>query len=535
MTFSFSVPGPKGNTDFHVQHGTSLLFVGANGGGKTRLAVKIEEELQDRAHRISAHRALSLNPRVTKIDANSAIRGLRYGHADPQWQIGHRVSSRWKGHAATALLNDYDLLLQCLFAEQTNTSLQTHKDARLGSPTIPKLTNFERLSEIWNRLLPHRTLEVTGDDIKVAAAGSDEPYQAEELSDGERAIFYLIGQTLTASKNSLIIFDEPELHIHRAIMSRLWDELEATRPDCATLLITHDLEFAASREGQKFVVRDYSPKNGWSIEQVPDDTGFTEEISTLILGSRRPILFVEGNETSLDQTIYRACYPDWTILPRGSCEEVIHSVTSMRSNSALTRVTCAGIVDADAYDESDILLLRSKGIAILPVSEIENIFLMPSVIEAIAKTEGYDGPSLEDRTKTILDELFSQASDPRQQLPIVLRYCRRRIDRTLKKVDLSDADSVTSLSSFYSAKTSALDISALAQLAETSIHKAITERNAPDLLRWYDNKGILGIACKVKGTTKPQFEQWIARVLRNDTAPALAAAIRNLLPVVEAR
>lgn len=174
------------------------------------------------------------------------------------------------------------------------------------------------------------------------------------MSDGERAIFYLIGQTLTASPDSLIIFDEPELHIHRSIMSSLWDELEAARPDCGMVLISHDLEFVASRDGQKYVLRDYDPAAGWTIEAVPDDADFTEEVATLILGSRRPVLFVEGKGGSLDQAIYRACYPDWTIIPRGSCEEVIHAVVTMRANAALTRVTCAGIVDADAYDTAEV-------------------------------------------------------------------------------------------------------------------------------------------------------------------------------------
>jgi ABC-type Mn2+/Zn2+ transport system ATPase subunit len=46
MTFSFSVPTPSGTIDFQIEPGTSLLFVGANGGGKTRLAVQIENELR---------------------------------------------------------------------------------------------------------------------------------------------------------------------------------------------------------------------------------------------------------------------------------------------------------------------------------------------------------------------------------------------------------------------------------------------------------------------------------------------------------
>jgi hypothetical protein len=313
-------------------------------------------------------------------------------------------------------------------------------------------------------------------------------------------------------------------------MSRLWDELEAARPDCGMVFISHDLEFAASREGQKYVLRDYNPASGWTIEAVPDDTGFTEDITTLILGSRRPALFVEGEGSSLDQAIYRACYPDWTIIPRGSCEEVIHAVVTMRANATLTRVKCAGIVDADAYDAMDVQLLKSKGIAVLPVSEIENLFLLPCVIEAIAAAEGYEGVTLEAKLAPIFEELFMQAADPKNQLPIVMRYCRRRIDRTLKKIDLSAAPDLPALASDYTKKTGALDVADLAKMAADNIQKAIADKNAPELLKWYDNKGILGIACKAKGTTKVQFEQWIVRALRNNTALMVSDAVRKVLP-----
>jgi hypothetical protein len=206
----------------------------------------------------------------------------------------------------------------------------------------------------------------------------------------------------------------------------------------------------------------------------------------------------------------------------------------MRANAALTRITCAGVVDADAYDVSEIELLERKGIAILPVSEIENLFLLPSVTEAIARIEGYDGDDLNTKLNSISDELFAQAADSKTQLPIVMRYCRRRIDRTLKKIDLSDASDVAALTSDYIAKTSALDIAALASLASDNIQKSVSEKNVGDLLKWYDNKGLLGIACKAKNTTKVLFEQWIVRAMMNKSAPLLSDAIRRVLPIVSA-
>jgi hypothetical protein len=116
-----------------------------------------------------------------------------------------------------------------------------------------------------------------------------------------------------------------------------------------------------------------------------------------------------------------------------------------------------------------------------------------------------------------------------------MRYCRRRIDRTLKKIDFSDASDVTALAEDYRLKTSALDVTALAKQASESIQKAVAEKNVPELLKWYDNKGILSIACKAKDTSKVLFEQWIVRALRNNIAPDVSNAIRTVLPSIAAR
>ena len=282
MSFSVAIPTPGGPFAIDVALGSSVIFVGANGGGKTRLAVLLEDALKLSAHRISAHRQLTLNPSVPKIGESHALAGLRVGYATAGEDVNYRGGHRWKSDAAVALLSDYDFLLQALFAEQTNKALITHTRVRAGDRGDADPTKFEQLAEMWERLLPHRKLEITGDDIRVGFPGLVPWYPASAMSDGERAIFYMIGQVLTASANSLLIVDEPELHVHRSIMSKLWDELEAASPDCAFAFITHDLEFAATRVAQKFVLRDYLPTPQWTLEAVPKDAGFSEEIATLL-------------------------------------------------------------------------------------------------------------------------------------------------------------------------------------------------------------------------------------------------------------
>jgi AAA domain, putative AbiEii toxin, Type IV TA system len=534
MKFEISIPTFSGDELIQVESGSSVVFVGANGVGKTRLAAYIETQLDVNAHRISAHRALALNPLVAKIGEKQALSGLRTGHADINSHIGNRPGSRWNGKAATFLLNDFDFLIQALFAEQSNKSLETHKKVRAGDHSSADSTKFEILTDIWQRLLPHRELHITGDDIQTSVSGMEERYPGSEMSDGERSVFYMLGQALVAEVNSLIIFDEPELHVHRSIMAKLWDEIESVRPDCALVLITHDLDFATSRIAQKYVIREYRPTPAWSVEEIPKDSGFDEELVTLILGSRKPILFVEGTESSLDKAIYRCCFPDWTVVPKGSCEQVIHSVVTMRRNEKLTRINCSGIVDADDYNGEEIQFLSSLGIATLPVSEIENIILLPAVSRAIAESEAYEDEELEQRLESLAQAIFSTLQRDGAIDAVVTRYCRRRIDRLLKKIDLSDASTINDLVNKYSIETASLNIDEIAISASQSIQLAIDSKDLSKLLIHYDNKGLMSLAAThLKKCRLPDFESWLVRILRNNKFPSITEAIRQNLPSIE--
>lgn len=536
MTFNINVPTLHGQIEILIDAGSSVVFVGANGTGKTRLATYIETTFNLNAHRISAHRALSLNPSVPKISENQALLGLRTGRAADDARVAHRVQGRWRNKEAVHLLNDFDFLVQALFAEQSNKSLETHKKVRNGENSPAEPTKFEILVDIWERLLPHRNLHISGDDIQVAVPDEEETYSGSEMSDGERAVFYMLGQTLVAADDSLIIFDEPELHVHRSIMAKLWDELESLRPDCAFVFITHDLEFASSRVADKYVIRQYNSRPYWNIEEVPTDTGFDEELTTLILGSRKPILFVEGTNTSLDIAIYRSCFTEWTIVPKGSCEEVIHSVVTMRSNANLTRITCSGIVDADDYSQEDQEFLRNLGIATLPVSEIENLIVLPRVSSVIAQNEGHTGDELNEKLNSLAESIFNSLNSNRAIEKVVARYCKRRIDRLLKKIDLSEADTVEALAERYTQQTANLDIESIALEATNRINQAIENKDLPLLLANYDNKGMMALAAtSLKGCSRRSFEQWLVRVLRNNNVEGLIESIQEILPEIEAQ
>lgn len=528
MTFIIKIQTLNGPHNISLVPGETLFFIGANGSGKTRLAVNIETTLKEQCHRISAHRALSLDLSIPKISRKNAENTLFFGHENHG--INNRNGLKWNSKAETHLLNDYNALLQVLFAEQNDTALETHNKARSGDKSTPKATRFEILKRIWEELLPERELEITGDTISIKTNTND-AYSAESMSDGERAVFYIIGQVLCAPKNSVIIFDEPELHIHRSILSNLWDKLQVTRPDCAFIMISHDLEFVATRNGQKYILKKYVTPNTWDIELVPKDTGFDEELTTLILGSRRPVLFIEGENNSFDISIYRNIYPEWKIIPCGSCENVIQSVKTFRNAPNLTRIGCAGIIDCDDRTPEEIASFRQSGIYALCVSEIENLILLPEISKAICKLEACDADQTKSRLMELKNEVFDSASQDKNTRETAVRFVLRRLDREFKKANFIQTKDIGTLCERFEEDIKTLSPSEFYNEFICKLQQTISNDNLDEFLSIYDNKSMIASAAKhLSNKPLAEFENWLVRQLGDSGSSDLKKAFKEALP-----
>ena len=537
----------KDNSSSELQHkeltleaGKTTIIIGANGSGKTRLAVYLEDKLGEKAHRIAAHRALNLNPSVDKIPEKKARQYLSYGTSGNGISISNRKYYRWDNKAPTILLNDFDRLLQYLFAQQNNLAVENNQKINHGEKITNSKTKLDILQEVWELLLPLKRLHITADDIRVSSTGiKSADYSAAEMSDGERAVFYILGQVLSANEGSILIFDEPELHIHKSIISNLWDEIEKLRPDCSFLMITHDIEFAATRVAKKYVIRNYYSDPAWDISEIPDSE-LDEQTITLILGSRKPILFVEGDKTSLDMEIYRLCYPEWTVIPKGSCKDVIQAVSSLRKlneDMPILNIKCAGIVDRDTRDSSQIEELEGQGIKVLPCSEIENIFSRSSVAYEILKVEDFTDDELTNKQEQFKTELLDYIQDKLSGDKLekfVVKRIHRRIDTYLKNIDLSDTQNSNDMKDKLISELSALTNSKINEWIsemKNEIQKCIDHQDIDGLLEIYEDKGLLAkTAFILRGAArKSDFENWLMRKLKVPNN-RLLQAIKLVLP-----
>ena len=497
--------------------GTSIVFVGANGAGKTRLGVRLEQEIekaQKEVHRIAAHRSLNFSENIDILSTERADKLLFYG--TDQGTAKHKAGSRWGGNPATVLLSDFEHVLRALFAEQHDLAIHHLQRHRADRSQAPPTTKLDKLSQIWQRLLPHRELVVGAASVTVRPPTGSANYKASALSDGERGIFYLIGQALLVKPNSVLIVDEPELHIHRAILADLWDQIEGARKDVTFIYITHDLEFATTRNAEKkYVLTAYCHQGGndpehWELARIEETEGLPEEIVSRILGSRRKILFVEGDTGSLDSVIYRRVFQSYTAIARGGHDQVITSVASFGASTQLHRLGCVGLIDCDDQSDQEIQKLEAKQIFVLPVSEVENLLLLPVVFYAIARSLDFSPIDARAKTNALSEIILQRAND---DLPRFCRdYARRRIDRSMKTVGLNSQDPRDFKTELESA-TNKIDVDEIVASAEHSLVGRIQAKDVYGVLRLYDNKGLLADAATLLNHNRKGFEEYVGRLL----------------------
>jgi hypothetical protein len=188
---------PNGPLAVQVTAASSVVFIGANGSGKTRLGVFLDDSLSKtgvEVHRIAAHRSLALNPDVVPPSLQVATNRLFYGRDDGTYQ--HKPGNRYRSKPETVLLHDYDHVLTALYAENNDISIAYRQNSleNPGTYIDPPPAKLDKLKAIWETLLPHRKLVVLGGNIRTKTNDGHE-YSASEMSDGER----VIGATPVAS------------------------------------------------------------------------------------------------------------------------------------------------------------------------------------------------------------------------------------------------------------------------------------------------------------------------------------------------
>lgn len=368
----------------------NTVIVGANGSGKTTLANKLKMVLNANDGIVIPAQKLLIVPTFNSIptlksEQNPFAEYQKRIFDDKQTFSSNRQDDFPYDLAKESSL-EYRKVLALLIAER-NAKRNAFLDSKVEGSVFHKeeiKTTIDLVIDIWNDLIPHRTMAMDPDcNLVISFLKDDEinTYEAYRMSDGERIILYLVGRIMQAPKNGLVIVDEPEIYLHPTVVDKLWNRLEKEREDCTFIYMTHDLKFAASRIGVKSWIKSYEFPSRWDI-QIIEDNEIPEQLLMELLGSCKQILFCEGCSTnSLDKQIFDILFPNFIIYPLESCKDVINYTKAYNAISNTT-TKAFGLVDSDFRSSQEINDLKENNIFTYHVAEIENVFLVEEYLKA---------------------------------------------------------------------------------------------------------------------------------------------------------
>ncbi|APR03145.1 DUF4435 domain-containing protein [Thauera chlorobenzoica] len=518
-----------------VESSRSLLVVGANGSGKTRLGTWIEFDSPDRdkVHRISAQKSLAMPDSTTpkSIDLATSELWTGYERAIEQNNIqGYKQGHRWQSKPAVSPLNDYHQLMVFLFSDHTEESAKYLSASKLTTSRVePPKTKLDVVKEIWEKILPHRELVIGGLRIQTKTKDSQQSiYNSSDMSDGERVIFYLIGQCLAAPSSAIIVVDEPELHLHKSVQAPLWDQIEQSRPDCLFIYLTHDVDFAAAMEETTKIWLKSFNGNRWDWELIKQDEAIPEDLLLEVLGSRKPVVFVEGVAGSFDSALYTSILSNYLVIPVGNCSQVVQSVKALKANPQLHHLNVFGIIDRDRRVPAEIQKLEQDSIFVLSVAEVENLFctkeLLALVSTRLARDENADFLSVSSAIfKRLQSELETQVS---------LRAASE-IKFQLNMFD-EKAKGAAALTSALESLAGKIDAGAIYNQALSELNLVLSAKNYEGLLSLYNRKSLSTQASSALGLANGELPELIVRLAkgecRNEITQSLKKYFGNFAP-----
>ena len=433
--------------ELSVNNGDRLFIVGPNGSGKSALIQYLVSNTEtDKIKRITAHRQTVLNSGNINFTPEQREQ-FRENSLDYNKQDRSRYLDRFSIEEQSAILYDLDHEYNLINESIANhhhkqvRAKETATDLKLRSP-------FDQINELLEHGRLNVRLERSKDRSIIVNHLQGQSFDIPQMSDGERSVMIIATHVITAEPETVLLIDEPEKHLHRSISQPFLSALFDLRKDCAFIISTHEIDLAiANTESQVLMLRSCQWEGdecvAWDAKviepnsQLPERARLTEELKRTILGSRKRVLFVEGDSNSLDIQLYDVLFSNLTVIPKGNCENVINAVLSLRQSQEFHDVEAFGLVDRDNR-EKEVDKLTESDIFALEVYSVEALYYYSEVIAAIAhrhaESWGVDDPNkvIGSFQEKAIEVLKDSKKSPKLAERMAARQCERQVQELFR-------------------------------------------------------------------------------------------------------
>src|SRR5665213_1384134 len=271
-----------------------------------------------------------------------------------------------------------------------------------------------------------------------------------DLSSGEKEVFFIttffLGQNV---QNAVILIDEPELHLHPELARLLIKTMLSVKPHNQIWVATHNPEIIdeAGLDHTTFIERDPATRKAIATNGADEDAG-VQQLRKLFglsgfMGVGRRMVFLEGEESSLDRKIFSRLLPSKSLGIKLIPARTVGNVP--RINQAVLAILESSISVSDFYlirdrdyltdDLAKKYIERAKGrIYVLNRHHIENYILDDDII-SLALNELYERNVTAEIVCSALKEICRQNS-----LEFLRDMVRYRLSSFFRIEDFSIAD-----------------------------------------------------------------------------------------------
>ncbi|WP_339393370.1 AAA family ATPase [Brevibacterium metallidurans] len=374
-----------------IKQGEVVLFVGPNGAGKSALNYWMyTNSSSSKTKRLLGHRQIwlkSSGPEVTRSDYQNTKSSVEHMNR----QRVSRIQDFRGDDRTIGLLFDLAAKVNgrnSRIADLADSGRITERKEPLEPSPLAQIDEIFRHSGMDCKFS-------INDHFEFVVTRSTKTYPIAEMSDGEKSALILAAEVVLSDPGTVLLIDEPERHLHRAVSPDFIRALAASRIDVSIVLFTHDIELLdamTAENAQAYYVRSVNWSSGdpkaWDIVSLAELPDSTEPLRRALLGGRTRLMMVEGDGRSLDKPLYESLFPTWTIVPSGGSDQVIRAVAGLNEQRSFHWIEAVGVIDGDCMGDEAREVYEKKNIKVLPFNEVESIYYLPEIAERVSENQG---------------------------------------------------------------------------------------------------------------------------------------------------
>lgn len=250
-----------------------------------------------------------------------------------------------------------------------------------------------------------------------------------------------------------------------------------------------------------------------------------EDLLLDILGSRMDVLFVEGDKSSYDTKLYTLLYPQYHVIPCGSCTQVIARTKVFNSNSSLHHCKVYGIIDRDFRSDYEIVKYSSDNIYTIDVAEVENLFLVEELIRMMANHMGKKEDEVFDKiSQYVIGNRFANQINGQvcQSTVAEIKYILSSADIS-KKNEIEAKDSLNSV-------WSSLNYESIKLQQEDRFLAALNARSYKEVLKVFNEKNIVKSIGHYLGIKDDEYCSTVIALANGEKENDIIGALSGYLP-----